>query len=104
GSDYHVRLQHPIGITHHEGVLYIADTYNHKVKQVLPVTRSVFSVLGNGEAGHVDGPADQAQFSEPSDISFANGKMYIADTNNHAIRAADVESGAVYTLEISGLR
>ena len=104
GSDHHVRLQHPIGITHHEGVLYIADTYNHKVKRVLPVTRSVFSVLGNGEAGHVDGPADQAQFSEPSDISFANGKMYIADTNNHAIRAADVESGAVYTLEISGLR
>ena len=103
GSDHHVRLQHPIGITHHEGVLYITDTYNHKVKRVLPVTRSAFTVLGNGAAGHVDGPAHQAQFSEPSGISFANGKMYIADTNNHAIRVTEVESGVVSTLEIAGL-
>jgi len=103
GSDHHVRLQHPIGITHHEGVLYITDTYNHKVKRVLPVTRSAFTVLGNGAAGHVDGAAGQAQFSEPSGISFAHGKMYIADTNNHAIRVADVGSGVVSTLEIAGL-
>ena len=103
GSDHHVRLQHPIGITHYDGVLYITDTYNHKVKRVLPAMRSAFTVLGNGAAGHVDGPPGQAQFSEPSGISFADGKMYIADTNNHAIRVADIESGVVSTLEISGL-
>ena len=103
GSDYHVRLQHPIGITHYDGVLYITDTYNHKIKRVLPVTRSAFTVLGNGRQGHVDGGVDQAQFSEPSGISFANGKMYIADTNNHVIRVAEIESGLVSTLEITGL-
>ena len=103
GSDHHVRLQHPIGIAYYEGVIYITDTYNHKVKRVLPVTRSAFTVLGNGAAGHVDGPAEQAQFSEPSGISFANGKMYIADTNNHAIRAADISTGVVLTLGIIGL-
>jgi len=103
GSDHHVRLQHPIGITHHDGVLYITDTYNHKVKRVLPSMRSAFTVLGNGAAGHVDGAAEQAQFSEPSGISFANGKMYIADTNNHAIRVAEIQSSVVSTLEITGL-
>ena len=103
GSDHHVRLQHPIGITHHDGVIYITDTYNHKVKRVLPAMRSAFTVLGNGAAGHVDGSAEQAQFSEPSAISFANGKMYIADTNNHAIRVAGIQSGVVSTLEITGL-
>jgi hypothetical protein len=103
GSDHHVRLQHPIGITHYDGVLYITDTYNHKVKRVLPAMRCAFTVLGNGTAGHVDGAAEQAQFSEPSGISFANGKMYIADTNNHAIRVAGIESGVVSTLEITGL-
>ena len=102
GSDHNVRLQHPIGITHHDGVLYITDTYNHKVKRLLPAMRSAFTVLGNGAAGHVDGAAEQAQFSEPSGISFANGKMYIADTNNHAIRVAGIESGVVSTLEITG--
>ena len=103
GSDHHVRLQHPIGITHYDGVLYITDTYNHKVKRVLPAMRSAFTVLGNGVAGYVDGAGDQAQFSEPSGISFASGNMYIADTNNNAIRVAGIESGVVSTLEISGL-
>jgi hypothetical protein len=103
GSDHHVRLQHPMGITHYDGALYITDTYNHKIKRVLPVTRSAFTVLGTGSAGHTDSPALESQFSEPSGISFANGKMYIADTNNHAIRVADIESGEVSTLEINGI-
>ena len=103
GSDHHVRLQHPMGIAHYDGVLYITDTYNHKIKRVLPATRSAFTILGTGAQGHTNGAADQAQFSEPSGISFANGKMYIADTNNHAIRIADVDTGEVSTLRITGL-
>ena len=104
GSDHNVRLQHPIGITHYEGALYITDTYTHKIKRVLPPTRSAFTELGSGLAGHVDGPSDQTQFSEPSGIGIAHGKIYIADTNNHAVRVADVESGVVSTLEVAGLR
>ena len=108
GDDFRVRMQHPIGITHHVsddggGVLYVADTYNHKIKRVLPKTRSAFTVAGVGKPGHVDGPFAQARFSEPSGLSIANGKMYIADTNNHAIRVADMESCEVATLELTGL-
>ena len=103
GSDHNVRLQHPIGITHYDGALYVTDTYNHKIKKVLPATRSAFTVLGTGSAGFTDGPAFEAQFSEPSGISFASGNIFIADTNNHAIRIAGIESGAVSTLEIKGL-
>ena len=102
GSDHNVRLQHPIGINHHDGVLYIADTYNHKIKKILPVTRSALTVLGDGTVGHVDGPAAQSRFSEPSGVSFANGKMYIADTNNHSIRVMDFESETVSTLNLNG--
>ena len=108
GDDFRVRMQHPIGITHHVsddggGVLYVADTYNHKIKRVLPKTRSAFTVAGTGKPGHVDGPFAQARFSEPSGLSIANGKMYIADTNNHAIRVANLETGEVATLELVGL-
>jgi DNA-binding beta-propeller fold protein YncE len=103
GDDFRVRMQHPIGITHHDGVLYVADTYNHKIKRVLPKTRSAFSVAGIGAAGHVDGPFAQARFSEPCGLSIANGKMYIADTNNHTIRVADMETSEVATLELTGL-
>ena len=103
GADHNVRLQHPIGITWLDGVIYIADTYNHKVKRVLPQTRSSFTVLGTGQAGFDDGPGRQASFSEPCGLSFANGLLYIADTNNHAIRVANVEADRVWTLDITGL-
>ncbi len=103
GDDFRVRMQHPIGITHHDGVLYVADTYNHKIKRVLPRTRSAFTVAGTGSPGHVDGPFAQARFSEPCGLSIANGKMYIADTNNHTIRVADMETSEVATLELEGL-
>jgi sugar lactone lactonase YvrE len=103
GANHNIRLQHPIGVAHHDGTIYVADTYNHKIKKVLPVMRSSFTMLGNGEAGHRDGAGQQAQFSEPSGLSIAAGKMYIADTNNHAIRVADLASGEVSTLELSGI-
>ena len=56
-----------------------------------------------GEPGHRDGEGHQAQFHEPCDISIADGKLYIADTNNHAVRVADLESLEVTTLELRGL-
>ena len=103
GTTHNVRLQHPIGITYFDGTLYVADTYNHKIKKVLPVTRGAFTLLGTGVSGHLDGPWNQAQFSEPSGLSIAGGKIYIADTNNHAIRVADMEGSEVTTLELTGL-
>ena len=103
GSEHQVRLQHPSGITNHNGIVYIADTYNHKIKQVLPMTRSVLTLFGAGTAGCQDGEGRLAMFSEPSDVSFANGLLYIADTNNHLVRVADLEAKQVSTLEITGL-
>ena len=103
GVGHTVRLQHPIGIAYHDGTLYIADTYNHKIKKVLPETQSAFTFLGNGQAGFKDGRGTEAQFAEPCGLSIANGKLYIADTNNHVIRVADLENGEVSTLELTGL-
>lgn len=100
GQGEMVRLQHPLGVTHHNGVLYVADTYNHKIKAIGPVLRTATTFLGLGKPGFRDG--DMAQFYEPGDVSIANGKMYIADTNNHAIRVADLHTKAVTTLQLTG--
>lgn len=96
-----VRLQHPLGVTHHNGVLYVADTYNHKIKAIGPVLRTATTFLGTGRPGLRDG--DSPQFYEPSAVSIAEGKMYIADTNNHAIRVADLHTKEVTTLRITGV-
>ncbi len=109
GVEHHVRLQHPIGIEWHEGELFFADTYNHKIKRLLPLTRSVQTVLGSGATGLHDGPGKLATFSEPSGLSFAvfddgrPSQLYIADTNNHAIRIVDLPNDQVSTLELRGL-
>lgn len=92
------RLQHALGITYYRGTLYVADTYNHKIKVVDPAGATSTTLLGTGRAGWRDGAGDQAEFYEPGGISGARGALYVADTNNHAIRVADLEARRVDTL------
>src|SRR5919197_5238228 len=87
------RLQHPLGIAAHEGVLYIADSYNHKVKRLDPRTRQVETWLGSGEPGDRDGAGPKASFREPGGISAGRRGLYIADTNNHRVALADWQTG-----------
>jgi thiol-disulfide isomerase/thioredoxin len=96
-----VRLQHPLGVTHHNGVLYVADTYNHKIKAIGPRLATATTFLGTGKPGLRDG--EIAQFYEPGGVSVADGKLYIADTNNHTIRVADLHTKQVTTLQLTGL-
>ncbi len=103
GTGDAVRLQHPLAVHFHDGVLYVADTYNNKVKRLFPQTRSVLTFVGDGQPGYEDGDGSQALFHEPGDVSIAAGKAYIADTNNHAVRVADLDTGEVSTLELKGL-
>ncbi len=98
GTGAEVRLQHPIGICHHDGVLFIADTYNNKIKRVFPSLQGAETLLGTGEPGYKDGGRKLALFNEPGGLNIAQGKLYIADTNNHAIRVADLTTQEVSTL------
>jgi NHL repeat len=84
-----VRMQHPLGIAFHDGALYVADTYNGKIKRVVPATREV-RTLAYG-------------FDEPGGVAAADGKLYVADTNNHAIRIVDLETFTVGTLMLRSL-
>jgi len=55
---------------------------------------------GTGEQGRADGLAGGASFDEPGGISVADEVLYVADTNNHAIRRLVVSTGTVDTLPI----
>jgi sugar lactone lactonase YvrE len=93
-----VRLQHPQGIATDGTLVFVADTYNHRIKVLDPVKRSVKTLAGTGKAGLADGRADRAQFDEPGGLSLAGRTLYVADTNNHAIRAIDLDAGTVTTV------
>ncbi|HYX42371.1 MAG TPA: hypothetical protein VE821_11770, partial [Pyrinomonadaceae bacterium] len=102
GRGDEVRLQHPLGVVFADGALFIADTYNHKLKRLEPQTGTVKTFAGTGTPGQTDGA--HSSFYEPGGLSFANGKLYVADTNNHAIRVVDAHTGATSTLMLRGLR
>lgn len=103
------RFQHPLGVAWvpgsdgGAGALVVADTYNHRLRLLNPATREVGHFSGAGVAGNEDGPAERARFSEPSGISVAAGNLYVADTNNHAIRRVARGSGETSTVGFRGL-
>jgi DNA-binding beta-propeller fold protein YncE len=102
GEGDHVRLQHPLGVYAYDGKVFIADTYNHKIKLLDPRSGSVKTLLGTGRPGQADGA--RASFYEPGGLSQARGKLFVADTNNHAIRVVDLRTRATSTLMIKGLQ
>ncbi|PIA44027.1 hypothetical protein AQUCO_01800233v1 [Aquilegia coerulea] len=105
GSD--VLLQHPLGVLcGANGQVYIADSYNHKIKKMDPTSKRVLTVAGTGRAGFKDGSKLSAQLSEPSGIAeVGNGRLLIADTNNSVIRYLDLnnEESELLTLELKGV-
>lgn len=98
GGEDSVRLQHPLGIHFHDGKVYLADTYNHKIKLLDPNLRMCKTMAGEGKAGLENG--DAPRFFEPSGLTVLHGKLYVADTNNHAIRAVDLHTKQVATLRL----
>ena len=87
-----VRLQHPLGVTAWKGLVYVADTYNHKVKVLDPVTRRVTTLAGTGR--------DDVLF-EPGGVGVGLGWLWVADTNHHAVKVVDLSTGAVRALALS---
>uniref|UniRef100_A0A0D9VT99 Thioredoxin domain-containing protein n=1 Tax=Leersia perrieri TaxID=77586 RepID=A0A0D9VT99_9ORYZ len=106
GSD--VLLQHPLGVVYaSDNQIYVADSYNHKIKRLDPVTRKVTTIAGMGRAGYKDGPALSAQLSEPAGlVEVGDGRFLVADTNNSTIRYIVLnEKGAeVRTLDLIGVQ
>lgn len=102
GDPQTARLQHPLGVVVDaaSGIVYVADTYNNKIKRIDPARQVIETWLGDGATGHEDGVGRAARFFEPAGLSVAGGALYIADTNNHAVRRADLATGAVDTIDV----
>ena len=94
-------MQHPLGIEIYNGKILLADTYNHKIKLLDPKNQTVATFLGTGKPGLANGR--KPTFYEPGGISVAGGKLFVADTNNHAVRVVDLKTKQTSTLKIENL-
>jgi hypothetical protein len=88
-----------------EGALYLADTYNHRVRKVDLALQVVTTVAGSGTRGFGGdgGPATGAALNGPRDVEVGpDGRLYIADTDNHRIRVLDRRTGIITTVAGAG--
>ncbi|MDG9705202.1 NHL domain-containing thioredoxin family protein [Streptomyces sp. DH37] len=86
------------------GNLLVTDTTRHQLVELEPDGETVVRRIGDGERGLVDGPAQKARFSEPQGLAPlpGTGRIAVADTVNHALRAYDPATGEVTTLAGTG--
>ncbi len=82
--------------------LFIADTdHNRIVESTLPNALGVaklVAVFGNGQQGRTDGPAKSSEFNSPQGMAALGNTLYVADTNNHLIRAINLKTDMVRTV------
>jgi len=99
------KLNYPIGVAvDGSGNVYIADTYNHRVRKVA-ANGTITTVAGNGGAGYLGdgGAATAAELNYPFSVTLdAAGNLYIADYGNNRIRKVTVSSGVITTVVGNG--
>lgn len=76
--------------------LFIADSGNNRIRQLVVATGVVTTLAGSGTAGSTDGSAGTARFRAPSGITLSGGQLFVADTSNDTLRVVTL-GGAVST-------
>ncbi len=93
-------MQHPLGVYADGDNIYIADAYNHAIRRYNTGTEHLYDYAGTSERGNKDGNRRYATFNEPNDVLRVGDTLYVADTNNHAIRKIGLKTGRVDTLQL----
>ena len=85
------------------GRLFIADSGHHRVLAAELAGGKILDAAGGG-AGFKDGLFEEARFRNPQGLVLSDDgrTLYVADTDNHAIRALDLVSRTVSTIAGTG--
>ncbi len=95
------RIRNPL----RDGNLYIADSFNHRVRKVEPLTGIITTVAGSGECcfSGDGGLATDATFNQPTDVGLdTDGNLYIADRFNQRVRKVNASTGTITTFAGNG--
>jgi len=92
----------PAGITTDGKNLYLADSWNHKIRRIQIANGVVTTIAGSGAPGFKEGKGAEASFGRPFGITTDGVNLYVADTFNNTIRKIKIETGVVTTLAGNG--
>lgn len=88
-----------------QGRLYLADTENHRIRRIDFTANVIETIAGDGQQRFAGdgGPATAASFRFPRDLAIApNGLLYVADTENNAVREIDLATGLIRSVAGDG--
>jgi Putative Ig domain/NHL repeat len=106
GAGATAQLNGPHGVAvDSSGNLFIADTGNNVIREVVQATSNIITVAGTGAAGYSGdgGPASSAELNAPFGVAVdANGNIFIADTGNNAVREVVQATGYIITVAGTG--
>ncbi|HEY0549341.1 MAG TPA: hypothetical protein VGF13_07030 [Verrucomicrobiae bacterium] len=98
---------HNLAVTRN-GDVYIADTWNWKIRRIDAKTGAISTFAGTGKKafGGDGGPADKADFSGIYSIAFdaPHENLYVIDLENRRVRAIDVKTKAVRAVAGDGTK
>ena len=96
----------PRGCSTHSGFVRVRRAGSSQTRTIIgsstwsPRRGGCGSGPGRDDLGSWTGPGDTACFYEPGGLSATGRHVYVADTNNHAVRVVSLASGEVQTLGI----
>lgn len=106
GPATHATLNFPSAVAvADDGTVYIADTWNHRIRRVDPHTAVISTIAGTGRArwSGDGGPAEHAALNEPVALTLdGRGRLYVADQSNNRVRRIDLTSGLITTVAGTG--
>jgi streptogramin lyase len=90
------------------GDIYLADTWNNRVRRIVATTAVVETFAGTGKKGFSGdgGPAISAEFGSIINVALDRGArhLYIADIENRRIRRVTLSDGIVQTVAGTGAK
>ncbi len=90
-----------LGINKRKGCIYLADYFNHCIREINIMTGVISTIAGNGEEGYSGdgGYARQAQLNRPVAVCVDdNDNLFISESGNHCIRFYEAQTKKIYTL------
>ncbi|HEY8190302.1 MAG TPA: thioredoxin-like domain-containing protein [Micavibrio sp.] len=96
-------LSFPARLASDGKLIYVADSGHNRILG-FDHEGIVKAIIGSGSPGLKDGGFAMAQFALPRGIALADNVLYVADTNNHAIRKVDLAARTVETIAGNGVQ